>query len=135
MRRIVVASKIIRSRRDKTGILARPSSVNERSTGKFSCANWRLAACAASLTVSMATPEHTTRMVGQLIGLSPLLGRQQSVDFCERFSANRGHLSRIFTEVRGQLIDLRIGFAGLNGIFQSQPVLTELITHGLRGFA
>src|SRR5712691_9002377 len=108
MRRKIAASKIERRRcRNRTGILVRPSSMNERWTGKFACANWELATCAASLTVSMvATHEHTTRVVCQLIGLSPLFRRQQSVDFCERFSANRSHLARIFAEVCGQLIDL-----------------------------
>ena len=83
----------------------------------------------------MATHEHTTAMATQLVRFGALFGRQQSIDLGECLGANGGRLAHESAGACGKLIDVGIGLACLNSVAQGQPVLFELLSDGLRGFA
>jgi len=80
----------------------------------------------------MSIHEHTTDVIGHLIGFGPLIRRQHSVELGERLSAKGGHLPRQVPDVSSELIEVRAGFAGFDGIPHSLPALPELLSQRLR---
>ena len=91
--------------------------------------NSAIAALAAALLNTLV--EHLTQLLAHRIGLGALLRRQHVVELCQCFRAGGHQLAREVSLREGELVNLDVALAGLDGGHQRLAVLLRLLPQRL----
>jgi hypothetical protein len=75
--------------------------------------------------------DHLTQLLAHQIGLGALVRRQRAIELCQGFGAGGHHLAREVSLGEGELVNLDVALAGLDGGHQRLAVLLRLLLQRL----